>query len=160
MPAPPPAIDSEGRPLAWFKTAYPTLTAKGSFGTRFSMDISAINTSTGLRVPIDNGRLSGTTGESDNLFALSSGGSLLYLRQRFRGTKVIDLKQSSSHLIQAAIRTRDGGTWPADVVYRDRGGLPRTSQPPLGGREAVVIASDKLFFAEEYCITCVEHRER
>jgi hypothetical protein len=158
MPAPPPVIDGVGRPLAWFKTAHPTLTAKGSFGTRYSMDISAIDTTTGFRVPIDNGRLGGTTGESDNLFALSSGGSLLYLRQRFRGTKVIDLQQSSSHLIQAAIRTRDGGTWLADVVYRDRGGLPRSSQPALGGREAVVIAGDKLFFAEEYGVTCVEHR--
>jgi len=62
-------------------------------------------------------------------------------------------------LIQAAIRTRDGGTWPADVVYRDRGGLPRCSQSSLSGRETVVIAGDKLLFAEDYCVTCVEHRE-
>ena len=156
-PAPPPVVDGDGRILAWFKTAHPTLTAKGSFGTKYSMDISAIDLVNGWRVPIDNGRLSGTTGESDNLFALSSGGSFLYLRQRFRGTKVIDLAHSTSHLIQAAVRTRDGGTWPADVVYRDRGGLPRCSQPPLAGREAVVIAGDKLLFAEEYCVTCVEH---
>jgi hypothetical protein len=158
-PAPPPVIDADGRVLAWFKTAHPTLTAKGSFGTKYSMDISAIDLKTGLRAPIDNGHLSGTTGESDNLFALSSGGSLLYLRQRFRGTKVIDLQRSTSHLIQAAIRTRDGGTWPADVVYRERGGLPRCTQPSLNGREAVVIAGDKLLFAEEYGVTCVEHRE-
>lgn len=158
-PAPPPVIDGEGRVLAWFKTAHPTLTAKGSFGTRYSMDISAIDRKTGLRVPIDNGHLSGTTGESDNLFALSSGGSLLYLRQRFRGTKVIDLERSTSHLIQAAVRTRDGGHWLADVVYRDHGGLPRCSQPSLNGREALVIAGDKLLFAEEYAVTCVEHRE-
>ncbi|HUR45771.1 MAG TPA: PQQ-binding-like beta-propeller repeat protein, partial [Candidatus Saccharimonadales bacterium] len=158
-PAPPPVIDGDGRVLAWFKTGHPTLTAKGSFGTRYSMDISAIDLKTGLRLPIDNGHLSGTTGETDNLFALSSGGSLLYLRQRFRGTKVIDLKRSTSHMIQAAVRTRDGGTWPADVVYRNTGELPRCSQPALGGREAVVIAGDKLLFAEEYCITCVEHRE-
>ena len=58
------------------------------------------------------------------------------------------------------MRTRDGGTWLADVVYRDRGGLPRPSQPALAGREAVVIAGDKLLFAEEYAITCVEHREK
>jgi outer membrane protein assembly factor BamB len=158
-PAPPPVVDGDGRVLAWFKTAHPTLTAKGSFGTRYSMDISAIDLDTGLRAPIDNGQLSGTTGETDNLFALSGGGSLLYLRQRFRGTKVIDLKRSTSHMIQAAVRTRDGGTWLADVVYRDRGGLPRCSQPALNGREAVVIAGDKLLFAEEYCVTCVEHRE-
>jgi hypothetical protein len=158
-PAPPPVVDGEGRVLAWFKTAHPTLTAKGSFGTKYSMDISAIDLTTGLRAPIDNGHLSATTGETDNLFALSSGGPFLYLRQRFRGTKVIDLQRSTSHLIQAAIRTRDGGTWPADVVYRERGGLPRCTQPSLNGREAVVIAGDKLLFAEEYCVTCVEHRE-
>jgi hypothetical protein len=158
-PAPPPVVDGNGRVLAWFKTAHPTLTAKGSFGTRYSMDISAIDLHTGLRAPIDNGHLSGTTGETDNLFALSSGGAFLYLRQRFRGTKVIDLQRSTSHLIQAAVRTRDGGTWLADVVYRDRGGLPGCSQQSLSGREAVVLTGDKLLFAEEYCVTCVEHRE-
>jgi hypothetical protein len=158
-PAPPPVVDNLGRVLAWFKTAYPTLTTKGSFGTRYSMDISAIDLTNGRRVPIDNGRLSGTTGETDNLFALSSSGPYLYLRQRFRGTKLIDLEHSSSHLIQAAVRTRDGGTWLADVVYRDRGGLPRASQPALGGREAVVIAGHTLLFAEEYCVTCIEHCE-
>ena len=32
-PAPPPVVDGDGRVLAWFKTASPTLTAKDSFGT-------------------------------------------------------------------------------------------------------------------------------
>lgn len=158
VPAPPPVVDGDGRVLTWFKTAHPRLTARNSFGTRYSMDISAIDRETGLRVPIDNHHLSGTTGETDNLFALSSGGSFLYLRQRFRGTKMIDLQRSTSHMIQAAVRTHDGGNWLADVVYRDRGGLPQCSQPSLNGREAVVIAGDKLLFAEEYCVTCVEHR--
>lgn len=158
-PAPPPTIDRHGRVLVWFKTGHPTLTAKGSFGTRYSMDISAIDLDSGLRLPIENGRLSGTTGESDNLFALSVGGPFLYLRQRFRGTKVIDLEHSTFRLIEAPLRAQDGGQWLADVVYRDRGGLPRCSQPPLGGREAVVIAGNKLLFAEEFCVTCVEHRQ-
>src|SRR5205814_8722775 len=112
--------------------------------------ISAIELKTGMRVPIENGRLSGTTGETDNLFELSTGGAMVYLRQRFRGTKVIDLEHSTSHLIQAAVRVRDGGTWPADIVYRNSGELPRTSQPALGGREAVVIADHKLLFSEAY----------
>ncbi len=158
-PAPPPVVDGDGRVLTWFKTAHPTLTARGSFGTRYSMDISAIDPETGRRVPIDNGHLSGTTGETDNLFALSSGGNQLYLRQRFRGTRAIDLEHSVAHAIQAAVRIRDGGTWLADVVYRDTGGLPRTPQRPLAGRESVVIAGGKLLFAEEYCVTCVEHSE-
>jgi putative pyrroloquinoline-quinone binding quinoprotein len=158
MPAPPPVVDNQGRVLAWFKTAHPTLTAIGSFGTHYSMDISGIDLTTGRRAPIDNGRLSGTTGETDNLFALSVGGSYLYLRQEFRGTKMIDLQQSSYRLIQAAVRSRDGGTWPADVVYRDTGGLPQPSQPPLAGRASVVVSGDRLLFAEPYCVTCVEHR--
>jgi hypothetical protein len=157
-PAPPPTADSHGRVLAWFKTAFPTLTAKGSFGTRYSMDISAIDLKTGLRLPIENGRLSGTTGESDNLFALSAGGPYLYLRQRFRGTKVIDLDHSTSHYLESALRVQDGGRWPADVVYHDTSGLPHCSQPALAGREAVVVAGDKLLFSEEYCVTCVEHQ--
>jgi hypothetical protein len=159
-PCPPPCVDGQGRALTWFKTAFPTLTAKGSFGTKFSMDISAVDPKDGRRVPIDNGHLSGTTGETDNLFALSAAGSLLYLRQEFRGTKVIDLKTSQSHLIQAAVRTRDGGRWDADVVYRERGPLPKFSQPALAGKTAVVIAGDRLLIAEPYCVTCIEHREK
>jgi hypothetical protein len=157
-PAPPPCVDDMGRVFAWFKTALPTLTAKGSFGTKFSMDISAIDLTTGLRLPIDNGRLSGTTGEADNLFALSCGGHYLYLRQSFRGTRLIDLSMSTSHMIQAAVRVRDGGVWNADAVYRESGALPRTSQPPLSGRAAVVVAGDRLVFAEPFCITVMEHR--
>jgi hypothetical protein len=159
-PAPPPVVTNDGRVLAWFKTRYPTLTKVGSFGTRYSMDISAIDLKDGHRVPIDNGRLSGTTGETDNLFNLSVGGDFLYMRQRFRGTKLIDLKKSTHHAIQAAVYDRDGGRWPADVVYRQAGSLPRSSQPPLAGREAVVIAGDKLLFTEEYGVVCVEHRDR
>jgi hypothetical protein len=157
-PAPPPCVDNEGRVLVWFKTAHPTLTRRDSFGTRFSMDISAIDPRTGRRVPIDNGRLSGTTGETDNLFALSVGGPYLYLRQVFRGTKLIDLRTSTAHMIQSGIRVRDGGTWNADVVYRESGGLPRTTQPPLAGRVPPVIADGTLLFAEPYCVTAVEHR--
>jgi hypothetical protein len=82
----------------------------------------------------------------------------MYMRQEFRGTKLIDLERSTTHMIQAAVRSRDGGNWLADVVYRDTGGLPRTTQPPLAGRAAVVIAGDRLLFAEPYCVTCIEHR--
>jgi hypothetical protein len=123
------------------------------------MDISAIDLKTGQRVPIDNGKLSGTSGETDNLFALSTGGQYLYMRQSFRGTKVIDLKNSTAHQIQAAIRVRDGGVWTSDVIYRDTDGLPETTQPSLAGRVAPVVAGDRLLITEPYCITAVEHRD-
>jgi hypothetical protein len=157
QPAPPPCIDAKGRAFSWFKTRYPTLTAVGSFGTKYSMDISAIDLQTGRRQPIDNGRLSGTSGESDNLFNLSVAGHYLYLRQDFRGTKMIDLDKSTSRLIQAPIRHHDGGTWNADVVYRNQAGLPRTSQPPLRGRAAPVLADGHILFCEPYAVVCIEH---
>lgn len=156
-PCPPPAVAPDGRVLTWFKTRFPTLTKVGSFGTRQSMDISAIDLATGRRLPIDNGRLSGTGGETDNLFALTVGGPYLYLRQTFRGTKVIDLRDSRYHMIQAGVWDRDGGRWPADVVYVPQGALPNTPQAPLAGRPAVVIAGENLLIAEPFCVTCIEH---
>ena len=72
---------------------------------------------------------------------------------------MIDLEHSTSHFIQATLRKQDGGTWNADVVYKQTTGTPRGFQPALGGREAVVIAGDKLLISEPYCVTCVEHRK-
>ncbi len=157
-PAPSPCVDYQGRVLTWFKTAHPTLTGRGSFGTRYSMDISAIDLTTGLRVPIDNGRLSGTSGETDNLFALSCGGPYLFMRQSFRGTKLIDLRNSQAHMIQAAVRVRDGGVWNADVVYVETSGLPSANQQAFSGRTAPTIAGGMILFAESFGVTAVESR--
>jgi outer membrane protein assembly factor BamB len=161
-PADPPVIDNDDRALAWFRTRFPTFTNnQPSFGTRFTLDISAIDPRTGDRVPIDNGRFTGQGAETDNAFAFSIGGDTLFLRQRFRGTHAMDLKHSRHYLVQVESRSRDGGQWPAPVSYVASGnvGIRTPSRPAATARTAPSIASDAIFFAEPYCITCVESAE-
>jgi hypothetical protein len=157
-PADPPVIDNQGRVLLWWRTKFPTFTSnQPSFGTRFTLDISAMNLADGRRVPIDNGKFTGQGAETDNAFAFSVGGDSLFLRQRFRGTHGLDLKTSTHHFIQVASRSRDGGHWPAPVSYAASGNVDiRTPTRASVTRTAPSVARDAIFFAEPYCITCVE----
>jgi PQQ-like domain/PQQ enzyme repeat len=157
-PADPPVIDNQGRLLLWWRTKFPTFTNnRPSFGTRFTLDISAMDPATGLRAAIDNGRFTGQGAETDNAFAFSVGGSTLFMRQRFRGTHGMDLAKSEHHFIQVESRRRDGGHWPAPVSYVAEGNLRiRTPSRSDATRTAPTVAADKIFFAEPYCITCIE----
>jgi outer membrane protein assembly factor BamB len=158
-PADPPVVDNQGRVLLWWRTKFPTFTNdKPSFGTKFTLDISAMNLADGKRVPIDNGKFTGQGAETDNAFAFSVGGDTLFMRQRFRGTHGMNLKTSTHHLVQVASRSRDGGHWNAPVSYVAGGNVQiRTPQPAASAaRTAPSIARDAIFFADPYCITCVE----
>jgi hypothetical protein len=54
-------------------------------------------------------------------------------------------------------RSRDGGTWPAPVSYVASGNLRiQTPSQPDVTRVGPTIAPKMIFFAEAYCITCVE----
>ena len=157
-PADPPVIDNQGRVLLWWRTKFPTFTTnQASFGTKFTLDISAMDLATGKRVPIDNGKFTGQGAETDNAFAFSVGGDTLFLRQRFRGTHGLDLKKSDHHFIQVESRSRDGGSWPAPVSYVATGS-PGISTPNRADstRTAPSVASNMIFFAESYCITAVD----
>ena len=159
-PANPPCVDNQGRLLMWWRTKFPTLTSpKGGFGTSFGLDISALDPATGKRVAIDNGKFSGQGGEVDNLFALSVGGDIVFLRQRFRGTNAVDLKKSIHYCVQVESRSRDGGSWQADLSYVASGnpGI-QTPTSPASTRTAPSISSKMFFFAEGYCISAMEHR--
>ena len=89
----------------------------GVFGTRYSIDLAAVNTLTGHRQPIQGGPPAPVWPlETDNLYALSTGGRFCYWRQRFRGTYALDLEQRRHHQVQVEVRDRDGGM-AAPVVY-------------------------------------------
>ncbi len=169
MPPNPPALDSAGRPLVWWATAYATLTRNSSFGTNFTNDLSPFDLKTGLRVPIDNGRLAGQTLETDNLYALTVGGDYVFLRQTFRGTTCIHLKTSRMTPISAMYRRRDGGGWLSAVNYAAgwAKGNPRNwpdsvrrvPKTPswIKGRSAPAIAGGMLLLTEPFAVTCIEH---
>jgi hypothetical protein len=157
-PADPPVIDNSDRALLWWRTKFPTFTSnKPSFGTRFTLDISAMDPATGQRVPIANGRYADQGAETDNAFAFSVGGDVLFLRQRFRGTHAINLRTSDHCLVQVASRSRDGGHWPAPISYVASGNVnTRTPGRADATRTAPSVSPTMIFFAEPYCITCVE----
>jgi outer membrane protein assembly factor BamB len=161
LPVHPPVLDHAGRVLSYFKTRHPTLTVAngGVFGTAFSVDISAVDPATGLRSPIDNGHLATPwPWETDNLYAMSTAGTQLWLRQNFRGTQVIDLATSTARGVSAEIRNRDGGTFNFDVVYKDSGNPIGRPQPTALGRSAPVIVGGRVFIAEDWGVTAIEHR--
>lgn len=160
VPAHPVVIDNSGRVLTYFKTAFPQFTqTNGSvFGTRFSQDIAAVNPVTGRRMPIDNGHLAGLwPWETDNLYGLAVAGTQLWLRQNFRGTMVVDLATSSYRGVSAPIRHYDGGNFLWDVVYQDQAPPIATPQAPFLGRTAPIIVGARVYQAEHWAITCIEH---
>jgi putative pyrroloquinoline-quinone binding quinoprotein/PQQ enzyme-like repeat protein len=154
-------VDNQGRILFWWKTRYPTLTKIGAFGTRYSLDIAAVNQTTGRRIRIDNGRFSNMWPgpETDNLYQLSVGGDYVWLRQRFRGTEQIQLSTSQYRLVQAAVGIRDGGDFTfADVVYVPTGSPPPSPSPDTEGHAAVAISGTQVYISEPFGIVVLEHR--
>jgi hypothetical protein len=174
LPPNPPCVDHLGRVLCWWPTKFPKFTKVGAFGTKYSLDICAINLDNGRRVPLEQGRLSNMWPgpETDNLYALSVGGDYLWLRQAFRGTQNIHLTDAKHHHVSARVRHEDGGRFGADVVYFDQ--RPRQTSTPnavlegnpgvvlsqsnFEGRTAAVISGRSVYLAERFCVTALEHR--
>lgn len=166
--SPPPSVvvDNQDRVLRWFKTAFAYLTGPGpAFGTRHTIDISAIDQNTGNRIPVDNGQPSGMwLLETDNTYGLSVGGEYLWLRQRFRGVHCINLATSVYEFVQAPIRYHDGGSnESAHICYVNN--LQNNHyletpvvlrQQPLSKRTAPVIAGQYIILAESFGVVVIE----
>jgi hypothetical protein len=161
QPPEPPVVDRQGNLISWWPTRFCSLTLrKGTFGTRYFIDLAGVDSTTGRRKPFNEGPpVDVWPMETDNLYALSTGGRYCYWRQRFRGTYAMDLEGRRHFPIQVEVRTRDGGTWNAPVMYVDTSAvrLPRTPSPPTQGRVGVTIANGRLYFTETYGVAAVEH---
>ncbi len=159
LPACPVVVDNQGRVLTYFKTRYPTFTKLGgTFGTAYSVDLCAINMTTGRRTGIGNGSLSNPwPWETDNLYGLSVAGNFLWGRQNFRGTKIFDVVNSTHRGVQAEIRNRDGGVFNFDVVYKDTGSPTSTSQDGMQARIAPIVVGTRVYFTESWSLVAMEH---
>jgi len=163
QPPDPPVVDQDGRLISWWPTRFCKLTLRdGTFGTRYFIDLAAVSPITGRRQPFDAGPpVNVWPMETDNLYALSTGGRFCYWRQRFRGTYAMDLTERRHHAIQVEVRTRDGGTWDAPVMYvdTDEAHLPRTPALATQGRVGATVANGRLYLAETYGVTAIEHAQ-
>lgn len=163
QPPNPPAVTHRGDLVCWWPTRYPALIEpRPAFGTRYYIDLAAVDTRTGRRKPLaDSPPTHVWPMETDNLYALTTGGRFCYWRQRFRGTYAMDLEQRRHYQVQVEVRDRDGGVWHAPVIYVDRpaAGLPRTASPATAGRVGATVANGRLYVCESYGVTAIEHAE-
>lgn len=163
QPPNPPAVTHRGDLVSWWPTRYPALLeAAPAFGTRYFIDFAAVDTRTGRRKPFGGGPPAHVWPmETDNLYALTTGGRFCYWRQRFRGTYSMDLEARRHYQIQVEVRDRDGGVWSAPVMYADRPavGLPRTESPATAGRVGAAVANGRLYLCEAYGVTAIESAE-
>jgi hypothetical protein len=161
QPPNPPAVTRRGELVSWWPTRFPALVKRdGVFGTRYFIDLAAVDTRTGRRQPFAEGSPAPVWPmETDNLYALTTGGRFCYWRQRFRGTYALDLEARRHHQVQVEVRDRDGGVWNAPVMYLDRReeGLPRTPSTPTAGRVGATVANGRLYLSESYGVTAIEH---
>ena len=86
-------------------------------------------------------------------------GTQLWLRQNFRGTMMLDLASSGYRGVSAVVRHHDGGTFNWDVVYRDQDPPLASAHAPLLGRTAPIVVGNRVYQAENWGITCIEHAE-
>ena len=166
QPPDPPAVDAQDRVWTCFKSKWNRFARPCGFGTRHQVDLGPIDPASGDRVLVDNGRVADNAWyawETDNLYALTFGGPVLYLRQSFRGTVAIHTGTSQARALSNLYHRRDGGVWRGDVQYADDYELgqrvPRPSQQVPYGRPPVAISGSSLFLVESFCLTAVEqHR--
>ena len=167
--ADPPVVDSQGRPLTWWPTYFGTISTC-SFGCPpgYDVDIASFDLVTGLGVQLPNPR--GVTifdVETDNTFAMTMGGDVLYLRQTFRGTRAIDFSRMQSYWVSAIYRWRDCGGWQAPLNYAQgvpgcpEGSwegviqVPNESEEFLG-HTAPAVVPGLICFTETFAVTCME----
>lgn len=149
-------IDNSNRVLAYFKTKFPTLTrADGQvFGTSYSIDIAAVDQTTGHRIPINNGHLANSwPWETDNLYHMTIAGNYLWLHQSFRGTQNIQLATSTARLVQAYLANEDGANYSfADIVYGLR---PNTGQNSTDSWMGVAVSGVQAYIAENFGVVAI-----
>ena len=132
------------------------------FGTNYSLDISAIDATTGARIPIDNGKLGGTWWwDTDNLYMPSVAGSTLVLDHTYhRGIYIIDLTNTNSRWVKTYNRRATGEyTTQADVTWIDditTHPMIATAQEPFGGRSAAIVVGGRFFANERFAVSCIE----
>lgn len=132
-----PAIYSDGRPVLYWRTKTATVLTGGTFASKYTPDLSALNLRTGDREFFTPPRNSGFGVEMDNDFALTVGGDWIYLNNHMRGAHMVNPKIGEASRLTSIMADWDGGNfrnWGNQVIYWGNDSNRRDSLPPSAHR--------------------------
>jgi len=84
-----PVIDNQGRILMYWRVRSSVFLTGGTFGSKYTPDISAMNPATGDRIALPVTKSDGV--ELDNTFTMTVGGNYLYWNNHMRGSRCLNL---------------------------------------------------------------------
>jgi outer membrane protein assembly factor BamB len=142
-----PVVDNQNRILLYWRTRSASFLTGGTFGTKYTPDISALDQTTGDRVilPVS----SGEGVEIDNTFMLSVGGNNLYWNNHMRGARKIDMTNGNPMRMSQVLAEWDGANyrnWGDKLIWIGNDSSPASMPPPSAHRSpqgdcSVVLAS-------------------
>jgi outer membrane protein assembly factor BamB len=115
-----PVIYSDGRPLIYWRTKTSTVLTGGTFGSKYTPDISAVNMATGDREYFTPPRRSGAGAEIDNNFTLTVGGDWVYMNNHMRGAHMVNPKTGVASRLTSIMADWDGANfrnWGNQIIY-------------------------------------------
>jgi len=132
-----PVLYSDGRPILYWRTKTATVLTGGSFGTKYTPDISAMSYETGDREPFAPPRRSGHGAELDNNFTLTVGGNWLYMNNHMRGAHMVNPRTGRASRLTSILAVWDGGgfrAWGNQIIYLGNDSDPKALPPPSAHR--------------------------
>jgi outer membrane protein assembly factor BamB len=127
-----PVLDNAGRILLYWRVRSGTVMTGGTFGSKYTPDVSAMDPATGDRVWLT-GAASPFGPELDNTFMLTVGGNYLYLNNHMRGAHCINLTNGSTLRITSICANWDGADfrgWGNQLIWWGNDSTPTVLPPP------------------------------
>jgi outer membrane protein assembly factor BamB len=117
----PPVIDSQGKPLTYWRSRDAYFFIDGScYGTKYCPDFSAMDLATGDRINLNNPSGDRLAPELDNGFQPTIGGNYVYFANHFRGTHAINLTTGALTRMTTQSAKWDCGNfraWGFQIIY-------------------------------------------
>lgn len=132
-----PVIYSDGRAMLYWRTKTATVLTGGTFGSKYTPDISAMDPGTGDRAFFTPPRQSGMGAEMDNNFTLTVGGDWVYMNNHMRGAHMINPLTGQASRLTSIMAVWDGGGfrgWGNQVIYLGNDDAPDELPPPSAHR--------------------------
>lgn len=126
-----PVIDRDGRILLYWRTRSSVFLTGGTFGTKYTPDLGAMDPATGDRIWFNASSPMGA--EIDNNFTLTVGGDYVYLNNHMRGAHCLNLRNGSSVRATSILADWDGANfrnWGNRLIWISNDADPKGLPPP------------------------------